>query len=193
MPVIPEPGFIDILKAIGMAIIGVEMELLLPLVVVVIVAWGARLNWSTKQKKEKIVEYVGFWRRVAIQLLDLTLYLLVVPIAFNLFFYFRDGQTLADKIFRTKIVDKSTHKLASVGQLVVRAITKILSVAGFAGYMVAGWRSEKRAWHDGLSDTRYISVKHVSGWWTPVVIFAGIALWVVLLATAAHIFASMAQ
>ena len=58
-------------------------------------------------------------------------------------------------------------KTASVGQLQMRTIAKILSALplGF-GFITAGWRSEKRAWHDGLSDTRCISYKKVHGFWT---------------------------
>ena len=108
---------------------------------------------------------------------------LIVPIFFNICYYLRDGQTIGDKIFGTKLVDKKSMKTASVGQLLMRNFAKILSMLPFGvGFITAGWRSEKRAWHDGLSDTRYISYKKVHGIWTvlivllPIILLVGIPL-----------------
>ncbi len=138
---------------------------------------AAKKNWSTKPSKTHVEEFTGFWRRVAIKLLDTLLALLIIPILFNVFFYFRDGQTIADKIFGTKIVDKKTHATASVGKLFIRFIAKFFSFLALGiGFFVAGWRKEKLAWHDGLADVRYVSYKKVHGAWTWAVILSPLVI-----------------
>jgi uncharacterized RDD family membrane protein YckC len=128
---------------------------------------SARSNWRTLHEKESVVEFVGFWRRMAISIVDMALMMLIVPLFFNLCYYLRDGQTIGDKIYGTKLVDKKSLKTATVGQLWIRGIAKILSMFPFGfGFITAGWRSEKRAWHDGLADVRYISHKKVHSFWT---------------------------
>ncbi len=128
---------------------------------------AAKKNWNGTPEKTKVEEFTGFWRRVAISIVDGFLNMLIVPILFSAFYYLRDGQTLADKIYGTKIVDKKTHQTASVGKLLIRPIAKIFSVLALGvGYWVAGWNDEKRAWHDGLADVRYVSYKKVHGFWT---------------------------
>lgn len=135
----------------------------LPLLII----FASRANWRKLHEKESVVEFVGFWRRIAIGVVDMVLCAFIVPIFFNLYYYLRDGQTIGDKIYGTKLVDKKSLKTASVGKLLMRKIAKILSALPFGlGFMMAGWRSEKRAWHDGLSDVRYISYKKVHGFWT---------------------------
>jgi len=132
---------------------------------------SARKNWRTFHEAESVVEFVGYWRRLAIVIIDIVLTVLIVPIFFNICYYIRDGQTIGDKIFGTKIVDKKSMKTASVGQLLMRTIAKILSFLPLCfGFITAGWRSEKRAWHDGLTDTRYISYKKIHGIWTWLII-----------------------
>lgn len=141
---------------------------------------AARKNWNGNPEKIKIVEFTGFWRRVAIVIVDIVLSMLIVPLFFNLFYYLRDGQTIADKIYGAKIVDKKTHKTASVGKLIMRSIVKIFSflTLGF-GFWIAGWRDEKLAWHDGLADVRYVSYKKVHGVWTILPIVIGISPFII--------------
>lgn len=155
------------------ALSGIIIFLLIALYVLVyvglplLVIFAARSNWRTLHEKESVVEFVGFWRRVAISLVDAALSAFIVPLFFNLYYYLRDGQTIAGKIYGAKLVDKKSLKTASVGQLLMRKIAKILSALPLGvGFMMAGWRSEKLAWHDGLADVRYISYKKVHGFWT---------------------------
>ncbi len=142
-----------------------------------LVILSARKNWRTFHEAETVVEFVGYWRRLAILIVDMFLMAFIVPIFFNICYYLRDGQTIGDKIFGTKLVDKKSMKTATVGQLLMRNFVKILSALplGF-GFITAGWRSEKRAWHDGLSDTRYISYKKVHGIWTALVFVTVVVL-----------------
>ncbi|MBT3348692.1 hypothetical protein HN954_03000 [bacterium] len=126
--------------------------------------FGSRKNWRTKKTKQDSVGYCGFWKRVAIRIVDQISMILIVPIFLNLFFYFRDGQTLADKIYGAKLVNRHSHETASVGRLFIRPLAKFFSVLALGiGFWPAGWRAEKTAWHDGLSDTRYISTRKTLG------------------------------
>ena len=153
---------------LGMVVIFITIFYLLLLFgVPCLIIVSARANWRKPHNKEKIVAFVGFWRRIAIGLVDAVLCVFIVPLFFNLCYYLRDGQTIGDKIYGTKLVDKKSMKTASVGQLLIRKLAKIFSALPLGlGFMVAGWRAEKRAWHDGLSDVRYISYKKVHGFWT---------------------------
>lgn len=160
------PGGGETLSVIIVVLITIFYLLLyvgLPLLII----FSARANWRALHEKETVVEFVGFWRRVAISLVDGVISVFIVPLFFNLCYYLRDGQTIGGKIYGAKLVDKKSLKTATVGQLLIRKIAKILSVLPLGlGFMMAGWRSEKRAWHDGLSDVRYISYKKVHGFWT---------------------------
>ncbi len=154
-------------------LVGIETVLYISLYLVIpaFMIFAARKNWNRVSEKSNIVEFVGFWRRVAIAIIDGALNCLVVPLFFQVFYYLRDGQTIGDKIYGTRIVDKKTMKVASVGKLLIRPLAKLFSFfpLGF-GFITAGWRTEKRAWHDGLADVRYISYKKVHGIWTWIVI-----------------------
>lgn len=144
---------------------------------------AARKNWNTKKTKEKSVGYCGFWKRVAIHAVDQFLMVLIVPMFFNVYYYLRDGQTIADKIYGAKIVDKSTHKTAEVGRLFIRMLGKLFStIALGVGYWPAGWRAQKNAWHDSWSDTRYISTKKTLGIWVVLpIVLGGVAIFGLLL------------
>ena len=146
--------------------------LLTPLFLVFLILFAARLNRDSVPRKEKVVAFVGFWRRVAIGTVNIIISIFIIPIIFNIFYYLRDGQTIGDKIYGTKIVDKKTMKLASVGKLLMREFAKTLSVLclGF-GFFAAGVRSEKRAWHDEWAGIRYISYKKIHGIWTFIPLF----------------------
>jgi hypothetical protein len=69
---------------------------------------SARANWRALHEKETVVEFVGFWRRMAIGLVDTALCVFIVPLFFNLCYYLRDGQTIGGKIYGAKIVDKKS-------------------------------------------------------------------------------------
>lgn len=118
-------------------------------------------------QKEQVVSFVGFWKRISLWLVNAALSFLIIPIFFNVYYYFRDGQTIGDKLYGTKIVDKKTMKTASVGKLIMRHFAKILSsICLGIGFIAAGVRTEKRAWHDEWAEVRYISYKQVSWIWT---------------------------
>ncbi len=150
---------------------------------------AARKNWNGTSEKTKVEEFTGFWRRVAISIVDGFLNMLIVPMLFSAFYYLRDGQTLADKMYGTKLVDKKTHKTASVGKLLIRPIAKFFSMLALGlGYWAAGWNDEKRAWHDGLADVRYVSYKKVGGIWTwlPILLVVVLPILLVIAANASY-------
>lgn len=160
--------------------LGVLFYVMLYLGIPAIAIIASRKNWNGTPDKTKITEFTGFWRRVAIMIVDVVLSFFIVPIFFNLYYYLRDGQTLADKIYGAKLVDKKTHKTAPVGKLIMRPLVKIFSVLALGfGFWVAGWRDEKLAWHDGLADVRYVSYKKVHGAWTVLPIVLGVLPFVI--------------
>jgi uncharacterized RDD family membrane protein YckC len=156
--------------------------ILFPVLAILLLILGARKNWIAKKKKENSVGYAGFWKRVAIHVFDKIIGIFLVPLFFSLYYYYRDGQTIGDKVFGAKIVDKKSHEVASVGKLMVRCIAKIPSLFALGtGFWPAGWRAEKNAWHDSLSDTRYISTKKTQGAWIVLTIVLGFVLPLLLL------------
>ena len=155
--------FIGILSVLGI-FIGI------PIGIVQLVR-SKRKKTTTNRNKFKHKHFVGFWKRVGIKNIDNILNLFLIPIIFNIVFYFRDGQTIGDKIMKTKLVDESTGLKPSTGQLFGRFFAKGLSGIAFGlGFMWAGWSNEKQAWHDTLSGTRYIETKQYGGWITVLVI-----------------------
>ena len=170
-------AFVDKFTAIFSIIIIFVTYVFLPIGAIVLIIIGARKNWNTKRKKEKSVGFAGFWKRVAIKSFDKMLGILIVPILFNVYYYLRDGQTIGDKIFGGKIIDKKSHEIASVGKLLIRFLAKLPSILALGvGFWPAGWRKEKNTWHDSLSDTRYISTKKIAGGWIILTIILSIAL-----------------
>ncbi len=156
----------DVVAGVIGGVVVLVFYILFPGISITLLILAARKNWSMKKKKEKSVGYAGFWKRVAIKVFDKLINVAIVPIFFSLYYYFRDGQTIGDKVFGAKIVDKKSHEIASVGKLFMRFIAKLPSCLALGiGYWPAGWRKEKNAWHDSLSDTRYISTKKVNGFW----------------------------
>ncbi len=170
------PEMIELMSRIGI-FVAILFYIALPIPILILLFKGTRKNWNEKKKKEKSVGYAGYWKRVAIKHLDKVLSIFIVPIVLNIYFYFRDGQTLGDKILGGKIVDKKTHEVASVGKLFIRVFAKFISTIAFGvGYWPAGWRKEKNAWHDSLSDTRYISTKRLAGGWVVLIVILGGAI-----------------
>lgn len=144
----------------------------IPIILVLLVLLASRGNWNSEPSKEKVVSFVGFWKRISIWIVNAIISILIVPLFLNIYFYLRDGQTIADKLYGTKIVDKKTMKTASVGKLIMRCVAKFFSTLCIGiGFFAAGVRSEKRAWHDEWADIRYISYKKVSWVWTFLPIF----------------------
>jgi uncharacterized RDD family membrane protein YckC len=173
------PEFESIMVTVGTVML-VLFYVILPIPTLVLLFKSVRQNWTAKKSKEKSVGYAGFWKRVAIKTIDKLLSIFLVPIVLNVFFYFRDGQTIGDKILGGKIIDQKTHEIASVGKLFVRFFAKFFSTISLGvGYWPAGWRAEKNAWHDSLSETRYISTKRTSGGWIVLTVGAGTALLII--------------
>ncbi len=149
---------------------------------------AARKNWNSSKSKEAAVGYCGFWKRLAIKFVDQILMIFIVPIFLNAYFYFRDGQTIADKMFGAKLVNKDTGEIADVGRLFIRPMAKIFSILALGiGFWPAGWRAEKNAWHDSLSDTRYISTRRTLGIWVILAILLPILLLLIPISVAIFI------
>ncbi len=141
--------------------------LAIPVILVLLLLAAAQRNWNSVAQKEKVVNFVGFWKRLAIGIVDMALSLFVVPLFLNLYFYIRDGQTIGGKMYGVRLVDAKTLKTASVGKLIIRELAKTLSALCFGiGFFAAGVRTEKRAWHDGWAEVRYVAYKKRSWIWT---------------------------
>ena len=182
---------------LGMAGIGILIGLAILASFILCIVLLAR---SQKQPLHKDRVYTGFWKRVAIPLTAgwaiLIPFVILTPInehigiivpnlvyvGINIYLYFKHGRTIGDYVMQTKLIDAETGQKPSTGQLFGRFFAKILSAIPLGlGFMWAGWDKEKRAWHDTLSNTRYIETKGYHGAFTffivaPMVLYVAVII-----------------
>ncbi|MFK8031147.1 MAG: RDD family protein [Gammaproteobacteria bacterium] len=90
--------------------------------------------------------------------LGFQLYLIAVVAGFFLLFWRKGGQTLGMRAWKIKLVTES-ETAPSFGQLVLRAITAVPSIALLGlGVFWSAFDRDKLAVHDRLSNTRLILV-----------------------------------
>lgn len=110
--------------------------------------------------------YAGFWKRLAVLIFDTISCYFVIPIVFNLFFYYKEGQTLGCKVFGIRIVSASDGKVPSGGALLGRFFAKILSgIPFYLGYFWVAWDEKKQGWHDKLASTVVVEEREVHPAW----------------------------
>ena len=123
------------------------------------------------------IPYAGFWRRVASYFLDwififpflvitvsgFYVVLILPAIAMlaltitNIFFYFRDGQTIGKKILNIKIISTKTGEKPSALALIGRFFGKIISALPLClGLLWIGWDDRKQGWHDKMASTTVV-------------------------------------
>lgn len=111
-------------------------------------------------------EYAGFWKRLAIGLTNWVLMYLILPPFINIYYYFRDGQTIGDKLFKTKIVEAPTGKIPSKLNLLGRFFLRGFSAALFyLGFLWVVFDKRNQAWHDKLSNTVVVEKTKVGSLW----------------------------
>ncbi len=138
------------------------------------------LENSANSSQIERVNYVGFWKRIVIALIDGWLMFLFewgaiellnihnlgygLIILVNMFLYFYYGRTVGDFVMQTKLVKAGSVQKPSILSLIGRYFAKFISLIVLGvGFMFAGWTNEKKAWHDSMSGTRYIEVKSYNG------------------------------
>jgi len=85
--------------------------------------------------------------------------LLASLMGFYYFFWGRSGQTLGMRAWRLKLVDARSHRLASPGQRIGRAMLAPLSFALFGlGYFWAWFDRDAHTLHGRLTGTRVVLV-----------------------------------
>jgi uncharacterized RDD family membrane protein YckC len=121
---------------------------------------------NKRKANTKSLGHAGFWKRSAIHSFDFLASLFVIPVLFNLYFYFRDGQTLGDKIFGTRIVSLGNNELPSFWALVGRFFAQTLSaIPLYLGFFWMIWEEKNQTWHDKLASTIVIEEKQIDSYW----------------------------
>ena len=111
---------------------------------------------ASTEEKNKILPYGWFWVRCVAYIIDELLKYLIIPLFFNVYFYFKDGDSIGYKIMWLKILDATTRERErpDAGQLIWRRFAKILSALPlWLGFFWVGWDEEKQWWHDKLAET----------------------------------------
>ncbi len=127
----------------------------------------ANSNKGTYEQKARVdgsgeIVYAGFWVRLAVHFIDYFSMYLIIPLFFNLYLWFYEGQTLGCKAFRIRVywVDREGIKTASLGQLFFYPFAKILNAFTlYIGFMMVGWTRKKQGLHNMLTDTVVIYTK----------------------------------
>ncbi|MDH3324674.1 MAG: RDD family protein [Candidatus Peregrinibacteria bacterium] len=105
------------------------VTLLFVVLLIVSPIFGSRLFKEAETPKKVVsLGLASFWKRFAIGVFDYIIMLFFIPIFFNLFFYFRDGQTLGDKVFGTRVISAEKN-IPEVWPLIGRVFAQILSAA----------------------------------------------------------------
>ena len=123
-----------------------------------------------------VVEYMGFWIRLAAALIDGVLLGIVnfivgwalglgenpvagllnlaITWAYHVAFIAARGQTIGKMLLGIQVVDYR-GSIPGIGSVLLReTVGKLLSlIALFIGYLWAAWDPEKRAWHDHIAGT----------------------------------------
>ena len=110
----------------------------------------------------KNLEYAGIFQRFAVVIIDSFFAILLIPIPFTIYFYFRDGQTLGQKILGTRI-GAENGDVASWRQLAMRYPLKFISLFPVPyfpiGFLWAIIDKRKRTWHDFFANSVVIKTK----------------------------------
>ena len=149
-------------------------------------------KWSDK-KNENInnIEYIWFWERVWAHLIDSFLVYLIIPLFINLYYWFKNWQTIWYKIIwvKTFSVDWGKIKSASWLQLFFYPFLKILNILTLYIWFIMVWFTKKKQWlHNVVSNTVVVRVEKKNNKWLWIVIWIFISIIVFsILATIAFI------
>lgn len=110
---------------------------------------------------DKKYEFAEIWRRYFALMIDSALNSILIPIPFNVYFYFTKWQTLGCIAMWTKIVDSELWN-AIPSKLFVRFFAKFISrVFLYLWYFSAIYHPENKSWHDRLSWTCVIKTRNI--------------------------------
>lgn len=109
-------------------------------------------------------EYVGFWWRFLISILDG--FFLYIAFPLQIFLYFKYGTSLARLALGARIIDEETKSVPSAGALWGRTALKNLfliignnTLIGYLLFLPVGINKQKRGWHDQPAGTSVVKPK----------------------------------
>lgn len=114
------------------------------------------------------VKYVWFWDRARANIIDAMLSYLIIPLLFNLVFYFKDWDTIWYKIIWAKI-RKDDWVFWSVPwwwALIWRHLVRYISFMAILWVIRVWFEKNKRSWHDMAASTVVIKSWNGYPWWS---------------------------
>ncbi len=118
--------------------------------------------------------------RLAVAIIDWWLHYLIIPIFFNLYYYFSSGETIGRKVMWIKIVNLDWNK-PSAWSLIGRFFAKILSRLVLMLWFLWILFDKKHQWrHDKLANTLVVKHKKANPWLATLLILVGLWLLIVV-------------
>ena len=112
---------------------------------------------------ENDIEYSWFWRRFMAAIIDWAIWYLIIPLFFNLYYWFRDWQTIWYKAMWIKVykIDWDTIKSATWIQLFFYPFVKIINTFTILiWYLMIAFTKRKQWLHNMINSTVVIKTNH---------------------------------
>jgi len=87
-------------------------------------------------------------------------YILIPLLIVQTIFMFKTGQTPGYRAYDIRIIDEKTKKIPSIGVILFRNLSVILSVLTWVGWLMMFFRKDSKTLHDFLSATAIVYKPH---------------------------------
>ena len=125
--------------------------------------WNTNINkFDIKDLNDKDIVYSWFWIRLIACIIDRLLWYLIIPLFFNLYYWFKDWQTIWYKIFWIRVYRIDWNKLdfPTWVQLFFYPFLKILDVLTLFMWFIIIWFTKRKQWlHNIINNTVVIKIK----------------------------------
>ena len=88
------------------------------------------------------------------------IYILIPLLIVQTIFMFKTGQTPGYRAYDIRIIDEKTKKIPSIGVILFRNLSVILSVLTWVGWLIMFFRKDSKTLHDFLSATAIVYKPH---------------------------------
>ncbi len=120
-------------------------------------------NWNSniESLNDKDIVYSWFWVRLVAYIIDYLLWYLIIPLFLNLYYWFKDWQTIWYKIFWIRVyrIDWDKLNFPTRIQLFFYPFLKLLNVFTLLIWFIMIWFTKRKQWlHNIINNTVVIKI-----------------------------------
>lgn len=120
-------------------------------------------NWNSNIESfnDKDIVYSWFWVRLVAYIIDYLLWYLIIPLFFNLYYWFKDWQTIWYKIFWIRVyrIDWDKLNFPTGIQLFFYPFLKLLNAFTLFIWFIMIWFTKRKQWlHNIINNTVVIKI-----------------------------------